>query len=147
MSHQLPAWPGTTITSSSCSSSVTAVSRRRGCRTGSGPCRVFFTSVEEQMQLCGQIVLLLCVYNLLFFIFFIQNGWWNVHIRHISVALTGRRLCVRAGHVSHSGRISLTELKDSPLEDFLVYLHICGDICFSCRTKQTATPTGVPMIL
>lgn len=42
VSHQLPAWPGTTITSSSCSSSVTAVSLRRGCGTGSGPCRVFF---------------------------------------------------------------------------------------------------------
>lgn len=42
--NQLPAWPGTTITSSSCSSSVTAVSRRRGCRTGSGPFRGFLQS-------------------------------------------------------------------------------------------------------
>lgn len=48
VSHQLPAWPGTTITSSSCSSSVTAVSRRRGCGTGSGPCLVFFQGEREK---------------------------------------------------------------------------------------------------
>lgn len=41
-SHQLPAWPGTTITSSSYSSLGTAVSRDRGCGTGSGPRRPGF---------------------------------------------------------------------------------------------------------
>lgn len=48
VSHQLPAWPGTTITSSSCSSSVTAVRRHRGCGTGSGPKGVF-TRGEAEM--------------------------------------------------------------------------------------------------
>lgn len=37
VSHQLPAWPGTTITSSSCSSSGTAVRPRRGCQREVGP--------------------------------------------------------------------------------------------------------------
>lgn len=48
VSHQLPAWPGTTITSSSCSSSVTAVSERRGCGTGSGPCGGFLQGEENK---------------------------------------------------------------------------------------------------
>lgn len=49
VSHQLPAWPGTTITSSSCSSSGTAVRRRRGC-DGKWARRVFFSTITGEMR-------------------------------------------------------------------------------------------------
>lgn len=112
VSYQLPAWPGTTITSSSCSSSVTAVRRRRGWRTGSGPCRVFcsfLTLREEVQQYC--IVCVCCACLLRTASRFINiNNEWNVNLRHVLVPVTGRRgpdQACRAGYRLHTFSFSL----------------------------------------
>lgn len=67
VSYQLPAWPGTTTTSSSCSSSVTAVSRCRGCETGSGPFPVFDYILQEGKKYCSTRLLCVCCTRLLRF--------------------------------------------------------------------------------
>lgn len=141
VSHQLPAWPGTTITSSSCSSSVTAVSRRRGCRTGSGPCLVFFfynggSRSTILTRLCTIRALLQCI----ILSFRHWNYVLNVHIRHIFVSATGRRLCVRAGHVSRWGRIPPPDTKDLSLENVLNCSYIGLDNCFTAVTQHVLWP-------
>lgn len=115
VSHQLPAWPGTTITSSSCSSSVTAVSRHRGWWTGSGPYRVCIFYRHRNRNAAEGLLCTPPSHSARIYVFFYlmhgNNLNYNVEIRHILCG--GDRaevVCVRAGHVSRSGRISPPDL-------------------------------------
>lgn len=151
MSHQLPAWPGTTITSSSCSSSGIAVRPRRGCQREVGPSPILI------------VLFLLCRRSAapsqrprLFLGFFFtahcgafsrdkSGDHCNVHLRHVSVALTGRRWCVRAGCVSRSGRISPSDLQHLSL-GYILVLSVAArfDLCSKrgdcCRNNLREPP-------
>lgn len=69
----------------------------------------------------------------------------NVHLRHVSVALTGRRWCVRAGCVSRSGRISPSDLQHLPF-GYILVLSVAArfDLCSKrgdcCRNNLREPP-------
>lgn len=78
--------------------------------------------------------------TLLFVFMRLKRDHCNVHLRHISVALTGRRWCVRAGCISRSGRISPSDLQHLSLE-YLLVLSVAApfDLCSKRATVAETT--------